>query len=322
MKKPLLVIVLLVVSFWYADGVTALTVFSPIVEITAAPGEAPRGIVKVFNESDQPVELRSVIEQFTTDDQSGSPRFIALTESNPFLKWFKLDQDELVLLPRQVAVIPFTVSVPPNATPGGYFAAIFWEIVPAAGSGDVSISGRVGTLVFLEVSGEVVRQGVLESLTRTPSNALISGFPVSFSVLFNNTGTIHLKPSGSIIITNSFGQSEILSVNPDARNVLPDSSRRFDVVWGQPAATGNILERFWQGVRGELSSFRLGQYTVTVTLYGDVSKAMPMTATQTFWFVPVYLSSIAGGFMLCALFLMARRRNKKRKNVLHAPSGK
>ena len=56
----------------------------------------------------------------------------------------------------QRAVVPFLITIPQNAEPGGYFAAVFLAVrsQKLVGGGQVSVGGKIGVLILLRVSGK------------------------------------------------------------------------------------------------------------------------------------------------------------------------
>ena len=219
------------VFLFLAGQVSATTIFSPLLELEIDPGNTENGIVKVFNETDEDIYLTSSVEGFTAGDEAGQPIYMPQDEKNDYLNWFELSQQDILLKPNQVGIIPFIVSIPQDAVPGGYYSVIFWKNVaePNTDKPMVGVSSKVGTLVFLKVSGEIIEQGeVLEFITSQKKN-YFSGLPISFLMRFENNGNVHLRPNGSIEIRGLFSRA-ILPVNDLQRNVLPNSIRQFEFV--------------------------------------------------------------------------------------------
>jgi hypothetical protein len=60
----------------------------------------------------------------------------------------------VTLTPGQTLDIPYEIVIPSDATPGGYFGAIFWGSSPTEGEGAeaLAVGAKVGILVFLTPS--------------------------------------------------------------------------------------------------------------------------------------------------------------------------
>ena len=297
----------------------ATTIFSPLLEIEAEPGEEQRGIVKIFNETEADLLLVSSIEPFKAGDEDGQPLYLAPEQKYAYLNWFKLDLDSLVLKSHQVVIIPFTVTVPKDATPGGYYAVIFWQDVPPQAEKDkVSVSGKVGTLIFLKVKGELIEKGEVLEFKTNPEKKYFWQLPVIFSTRFSNVGNIHLKPSGQIELTNSFGRKVILEINPSQRNVLPQSIRRFEVAWGKSEG-GNFLVSFWPKLKEEISGLAFGQYTATLNLDYGSSNQQATSQSLSFWLIPIR-SIIALLSLIIILIALVKFNSKIQKLKRQAKS--
>ena len=127
MTKILSIACLLFVFLLIGSRASAITIFSPVLEMDGNPGEVVKGVVKVYNETTQDLYLTSTVEGFDTTGESGKPHFISPEEAGDYLKWFKLAEESIVLKPQQIGIIPFTITIPAAATPRGYYAAIFWQ---------------------------------------------------------------------------------------------------------------------------------------------------------------------------------------------------
>ncbi|OGY47079.1 MAG: hypothetical protein A3J62_00405 [Candidatus Buchananbacteria bacterium RIFCSPHIGHO2_02_FULL_38_8] len=313
MKKFFLILTISLLFFIITEA-KATTIFSPLLEMEIDPGQSQSGVVKVYNETDQDIFLTSSVESFSAGDETGQPIFIPLEERNSYLSWFKVADEEIILRPSQVGIIPFIVTVPAEAVPGGYYAVIFWKNAPGplAPGSEVSVSSKVGTLIFLKVKGEVFENGeILEFKTQPPQNYFFS-LPISFSVRFKNSGNVHLRPVGPIELTNLFGQTEVLAVNELQRNILPNSVRRFEIIWGQ-TLSGNWLEQFWPGLRQELSQLAFGPYKATLTLSYGVENIQTVSKELKFWLIP-YRSLVV--FILIIIILAVFIKiNKKVKRI-------
>ncbi|MDD2807847.1 MAG: hypothetical protein PHW95_05010 [Patescibacteria group bacterium] len=298
--------------------VGATTIFSPIVQLKADPGESVRGVVKIYNESEADTALAASLESFEAAGESGKPAFVPPSEKNSFLAWFTLDQDSVVLKKKQAIIVPFTIVVPPNATPGGYYAVIFWQTVNNSGTKNsaVGVNSKVGTLVFLTVNGEVVEKGELKSFD-VGGGKWHWQLPINFDIRFSNQGNIHLQPTGKIELSGWFGQHKTYVVNDDQGYVLPGSVRNFQLKFGGYQATNEIwLKQLWLEIVSEVDHFAFGPFTAQLTFnYG--SQPQSLTAENYFWYVPVKLIGL-GVIMITAILLMVmiNRRVKRLKQKI------
>jgi hypothetical protein len=171
------------------------------------------------------------------------------------------------------------------------------------------ISSYVSSLIFVRIKGQATESGRIREFTTT--NSLYQDPNVDFTLRFENTGNIHVKPAGSITIYNVWGKErgQVLINDQDANfgNVLPQSIRRFKFSWS-----------------GEQSLFDIGPYSAVVTLnYGEEGKKS-VSATAYFWVVPVVPVAIGLGSLLAFLLLLAwliRRYIKRALTLEHMRYG-
>jgi len=296
-----------------AQSAGATTVFSPVIELTVDAGTSQPGVVKVYNETDQDLSLTASVEKFVASGEAGAAAYPAAGQEEAYLGWFNLTQNKLTLKPKQVAIVPFTVTVPKEALPGGYYAAIFWQSGPAQNPTEtaVSVNSKVGTLVLLRVNGSVTETGEILDFQTQETKKYFFDFPLNFVTRFENTGNIHLKPTGEIKITGFFGRTATIAVNPDQRNVLPQSIRRFEVIWS-PAGGHNGFRGFWSTLISELKNPVFGKCTATLNLtYGQENQ---QTATKQFdfWLIPYHLIifELAAILIIIILFCINRKIRK------------
>lgn len=192
--------------------------------------------------------------------------------------------------------IPVTVTIPSDAEPGGLYGSVLVSTVSTeARAGDGSgtapqsaIVARVGTLFFITIPGGVEKQGALKDLTTVPEKKFYQSSPITFGLLFENTGSIHLAPYGELRITNMFDE-EVGYLELDPWFVLPKALRLREVVWSR--------------------DFLFGQYTATAYInrsYDDVIDEV----SYTFWVLP--WKPLAGAFgVLFLVFFFIRIFFKK-----------
>ena len=246
---------------------------------------------------------------FTTEDAEGSDDTsgaVSLTgqREGPYTirDFISVPHERFYLEQGQQARVPVTVSLPADAEPGGRYGSILTQIVSQrAETDDISgarpgttIVSRIGTLFFVTTPGDIDREGHLEEFSTVNDRRLYGEGPIPFTLLFNNTGTVHLNPYGEIRITNILGD-EIGNVPLQPWFVMPQSMRLREVAW----------ER----------DFLVGRYVATAYInrgYGDIVDEM----TYTFWVIPwkIILTAFGGLFVFFLLLrLFFSRFEFKRK---------
>lgn len=288
--------------------VFALTISPPRMEIGGNPGTNVEGEIALFNEEEETKTLYSSIQNFEARGESGAPYF--LEERTGLATWISV-QNQVTLKPQERKTIPFTIKIPQNAEPGGYFAAIFWGTSPpqTQGAGQVAIGGRLGVLILLRVAGEVEEKGGLLEF-KIDEGRFQTDLPIIFAYRFSNDGGDRIKPEGEIQIKNIFGlTSAVLDANKGEGNVLPRSSRKLEAIWhSRGQRIGDLTKKeemalfsqfakekdqkgFFETAGGQWSNFAFGMYNAKLALtYGKDNKIAE--ANYRFFVIPWQLLSI------------------------------
>lgn len=245
----------------------AVTVGPVKLEYSVDPGDIISDQIFLFNETKETKTFYPVFEKYIEVD--GKKKF--LTGESEIAEWFEIPLSK-TLGSNQQTKIPFTLRIPENAEPGGHFAVIWWGAAPPPKEGgeQVSIVTRAGILVYLRVSGEFDESGQLVSFSTKDQKLIFSSRPISFDVVFESTGTVHLKPYGEVQIKNIFGRTKaILEVNKDKAHVFPKNKRTFNAIWSSSKA-GESKGGLFGGLINEWRNFAFGLYKANLSLeYGQ-----------------------------------------------------
>ena len=272
--------------FVSAQG-TGLSVSPLTFELTANPGDEISNIVKVFNTGDSSIPVTIEVEDFRPVGETGQVTISPEEdETYSLAKWVRTVPETFILEPQELRVVEFTVSVPLNAEPGGHYGSILASISGGTiAGGGTAIAQKVGALLLLQVAGEVREQLFLKSF-KAPQFSEYG--PITLASRFENSGTVHVKPRGFILIKNMLG-GEVAQLNLSQKNVLPDSIRRMETV----------LDK----------KYLFGRYEATLTaIYGSANE--PISAVTTFWIIPwkITLGILVGLAIVIFYFYKTRKR--------------
>jgi hypothetical protein len=272
--------VFLAVVVFFGGGVSqaeALTL-SPIrIEVSADPGEKLTRQMTLINETDKTVTYYSSYANFEAQGESGNPAFV---DAKDDLGTWITTESAITLSPKESRTVVFTIKVPTDATPGGHFASLFWgTIPPSSGGSEVSIGAKTGLLLLLSVNGEVKVEGGLSQFNTKNSKFWYNTLPVDFEYRFRNDGGDRIKPSGKLVIRDTvYIPAARLDGNPVEGNILPNSTRKFDLSWvkhpreKEYIASENPFMRFRDTVTYQWKNFAFGFYTAQLSLtYGSIS---------------------------------------------------
>lgn len=246
-----------------ANNKTGLTISPLTFELSANPGDSLKRSIRVDNISDKAVNVSVDRRNFAPLGEEGQP---ALTEEEtPFslASWINVTPEQAAIPAGGSHTFNFTIATPSNAEPGGHFGSIVFKTsISSAQAGGVAVGEEVGSLILLKLAGNVREQAYIESF-KTAQGFLEQG-PVAFESRIKNAGNVHVKPTATITITDSFGR-KVTSLQVESRNILPASIRKFNSSWEQKDL--------------------FGRYTATLSVtYGD--KKQILTSTATFFVIP------------------------------------
>ncbi|MGW4649370.1 hypothetical protein [Kitasatospora sp. NPDC004289] len=220
----------------------------------ATPGALVKDHVALWNYSDQPLTVRLYPADAFNTDSGGYDVLPDGRKSTQAGSWLRTAADSVTLAPRSRQIVPFTLVVPADATPGdhpaGIVAALRAESKDAQGNA-VTVDQRVGARVNIRVAGDLRAELKVEdakAVYHPSANPLDSGrTTVSYTV--RNTGNVRLGGKQAVRVTNLFGSIATGHTPPDLQELLPGNSvtYRFDVsgvyptLWGTAGITVDPL---------------------------------------------------------------------------------
>jgi hypothetical protein len=305
LKNITLVAVLLLCFLVGSNHVQALTISPVTIEVTGDPGQTLHGELEMLNEQAGDKTFFSSFENFEPSGDTGSPKFIG--GSNGLATWLGTETSVL-LATGETKKVPFTITIPNDAEPGGYFAAIFWgeQDPKIEAAGEVAIGGKLGVLILLRVSGDIPEAAGIKDFALIGSR-LQTDLPVAFQYRFANSGGDRVVPLGDITIKNMFGgTAATVSANINEGSVLPNSTRKFEPVWDSQAGATTTAS-FFGTVKSQLSDFHFGFYKANLSVvYGATNQ----TVNDSLWFllVPWQLLLVVL-IVVVALIVLLKRYN-------------
>ncbi|HEU5187012.1 MAG TPA: hypothetical protein VFT87_00765, partial [Candidatus Saccharimonadales bacterium] len=293
----------------------AFSISPPLIELQSNPGQTIKASIRLTNLSDSALVIKSQFNDFGAKDETGEPNIIFDEQETTTysLRHWIVAPAPFTVAPKESKTIDFPITVPNNAEPGGHYAVIrFTGSPPELDQSGVTLAASIGSLVLLNVSGEVnEKSDVAEFFAATPKfakNGLFEAGPITLVERIKNDGNVHIKPTGSVEIFNMFGQ-KVASLRAngapgDAQNppksILPNSVRRFDQTWD--------------------SGFAFGRYRARMEMtYGQNNK--PLFATLTFWVIPYKLIGSVLVATVVLFFLMRLAIKKYNAHIIRKADG-
>lgn len=260
----------------------AMTISPVRLEISGDPGATVGGSFKVINDESEEKTLYTVFQNFEAMGETGSPSFVTAKEG--LATWINAPE-QIKVAPGETKIVDFSVTVPADAEPGGYFAAIFLGTnPPAENPNQLSIGARIGTLLLFRVSGDVEEGASLLEFGTKDAKKWFSALPINYYYRFQNTGADRVMPKGELVITNTFGmETKTQNANPVQGNVLPKSIRRFELWWQKHSEEASAKPQpenlgFFSSVKYQWNNFAFGRYVAHLDLkYGSTDETVSST---------------------------------------------
>jgi hypothetical protein len=268
-------------------------------ELFMNPGETYTKELMITNRLGRTMEFNVIIEDFKGSKNPEEAVNLLGDERGPFSlrDFIRPEISKFTLKHNERIILPTVVAIPAGSEPGGLYASVLVVTNPPEGElteednnkGKTKLISRLGTLFFIRVKGEAKEEGVLKNFKVKDDKVFFEKAPVTMELLFENTGSVHLMPYGSVEIKNVLGQ-KIDEINVDPWFIMPGSLRSRTIEWS-----------------GKKMLF--GRYTADLVVnrgYKDILDKR----TVSFWIIPwkVVLAILFLLFLLISLFRWVGRQ--------------
>ncbi|MEV6931810.1 DUF916 domain-containing protein [Dactylosporangium sp. NPDC051485] len=215
--------------------------------------------------------------------------------------WLRPDAATVAIQPGQTAEVPFTLSIPANATPGDYAGGVVTSLTQPDAAQSINVERRLGIKIKLRVGGDLKPGLAVEGLQVT-----YDGGDAHVSYTIHNTGNAIVSAEQAVSVAGPFGwlrrDAGKIAAPPE---LLPGESWKVSVP-----------------VRDVPRAFRLTA-TATVTprltdASGSTTSLPAVSAEATGWAVPwtvLILVIVVAGLLVGGVFLLRRARARGKARV-------
>ncbi|GAA1743637.1 WxL protein peptidoglycan domain-containing protein [Aeromicrobium alkaliterrae] len=300
----------------------------PRYEYAVAPGTTISDWVSISNYSDQELTFRVHAADAMTEYDTGNFTLIDADQASTDLgAWTSVDSGKalcadtddqaerdcaltlgvMVTIPAgQRADLPFTITIPADATPGDHGAGVVasLESSSAEDTSQVNLAQRVGSRIYVRVDGElkpgVAVKGDVASYDGRINPTVAGATEVGFDV--ENTGNTRVSVESAVTVSGPFGL-KLGTLTPDpVSNLLPGETAH--VVVDVPDTWPTVLQFASIEVTPVAADGLEGDPLPEATSASAIAWAVP-------W--PIVLVLVAGGG-----FLVWRRIRRRRDDELMA----
>ena len=214
-----------------------------------APGAVLTDEALVINSGDLPVTLKLYAIDAVTAQNTGTAFANEGQESSGasrgVSRWLAPSVTEVPLEPGEEMVVPFTISVPADASPGHHVGGLIVEASAneealPSGEGEaqfgVNVVRRVGVAVVIDVPGpHVAGLEITDASLRQQDDQ-----GATFVIAVHNTGNIMLQARGSAVLTDC-NSNELASIPLKTDTILPGDATTFQITHPIRLADGCYL---------------------------------------------------------------------------------
>jgi len=260
--------------------------------------------ISIVNRSDQAITLKVYAsDAFTTS--TGAVDLLAAEEDPTDVgSWIKLGRKRVKLASQQSVDIPFTLTVPADASAGDHTGGIVTSLVTDAGDGGVALDRRLGSRILLSVPGTADPRLQVSDVQVKWSGTLnpFSGGSATVTYTVSNPGNIRLSAQQQIEISAPAGALTDRAETENLPELLPGASltRTVEVshVWPLFRLTATVSESPISSDNPEIVSAEAA-------------------ASTSFWAIPwgqlaVLLAAVLVIWAVVAAVRSSRRRTQRR----------
>lgn len=221
----------------------------------------------------------------------------------------------VTLAPRQTLIVPFTIRVPKNATPGDHFAAVTATLTGSALSKSgqkIRLLQTTGTRVFLRVSGPLHPHLSITHFKvhyKGPLSPVAKG-RATITYTVSNDGNVGMGGRQNLYVKGMFGTKAKAFKVPELQLLLPGDS------FTETATVKEIVPEVHESAHVTITSLYIAGT--------QNPPSGPFQASSGFWAIPWIILAIIVVLLLIAaalLYRWRRRRRIRRGKVKGAPGG-
>lgn len=235
----------------YAEARTsqAVTLSPASTEVSIDSGSSVSKSIDIINSGIDNFNITLTTAPYYVSGTNYDPHFTQLPGTVDASKWVKLSLTKSAVGGYKVFTIPYSIVVPQNTAPGGYYAVIFAETSTDDTKTGVVSHNRVGNILYITVNGLVKSGG---SLVGSPLSSVGFGGDVPITTKITNSGGTHFITKASYTVTNFKGDT-VFSANTE-RYVLPQTEREISSSWSPQSFFGIFTVHRSATIAGALKS--------------------------------------------------------------------
>lgn len=270
-----------------AEQTTTIGVAPAIIELPAKRGQTIQRDLQVRNYDKDSLPITLQPESFFVKD------VLDTTNTNPYdaSKWITFKRDHYLFRSEEAKRIPFTITVPKNASPGGHYAYISVRGLSFANSAQQVptslVVPEISSAILITVAGDIHESLQIVNKNLFPFRATRNAI-VKTEVTVANNGNIHNLITPAVVLVDGSGKEQ--SINMQSKVVFPGSEAKFSTTWRVPDQVGAM-------------------HAYIKLTYGDSGKTIKTPAEKIIVTLPVIASFTMAFVVILIFYLASHQRN-------------
>ncbi|MER5760473.1 DUF916 domain-containing protein [Streptomyces sp. NPDC002082] len=192
-------------------------------------GATTRDQIAIWNYGEEPLTLAVYASDAVNTLDGGFDLLPAGRAPKDAGSWIKLEKDTVTVPPKGNVVVPFTVTVPREVTPGDHTGGIVASLAAGAQDGQgnkVKLDQRVGARVYIRAAGTLTPRLEVQQVAASyegSANPFSEG-SATVTYTLRNTGNVRLGARQAVRINGLFGTSVTADGAKDLGDLLPGTS--------------------------------------------------------------------------------------------------
>lgn len=197
------------------------------------PGSSYNGSFEILNQGQGGYTFHVYAAPYGVKNEDYTPNFSTPLPGAPNVtSWFKFSTTSVHVDPGQSATVNYTITMPANTPPGGYYAAAFAETKLPPKANSIVLNERVGEIFYLQAAGPVAQKGEL----LTWQSGFFQEPPLTSTLRLKNAGGVHYRAVINLDVQDIFGHDKYKLQT--VKEVLPQTIRKVSLPWQKTPSIG------------------------------------------------------------------------------------
>jgi hypothetical protein len=235
----------------------ARATISPTITISPAkfdleivPGQLQQTVIKITNQSEDPVPVKVVPMDWAPKDNIGGIDFGKSLPDRSAVEWISVSPSDLLLSPKESKTVSVTLSVPATISQGSYFSVVMFQASFPSNYFDTTTDTQakivpwIGSLIMLKYGDVFPLEENALTITKFQVPRFTTKDKVPALVEVKNNTNYHLAPEAEFELKSLRGPIKA-RVTTDETTILPGMSRIFqaEITKAPPLGLFNILAK-------------------------------------------------------------------------------